>query len=168
MTLRNCARTLVALEEEECHLANTKINFESLRMHRAFEYFSQARECDPTDPVTLFQFGCFLEQCEKFAMAEEYYLQVLELDSNFVEALHAYGSFLQERGEFSWAEKFYDRIMQVKYDEGLSVIAPTSAISPSTSYNSLVAAGSSTSSTTSSSSSSSSSSSKDKDKKRKK
>jgi tetratricopeptide (TPR) repeat protein len=73
----------------------------------------------------LFQYACFLENCEKFALAEENYLQVLELDSNFVEALHAYGSFLQERGEFSWAEKFYDRIMKVKHNESLTSTAAT-------------------------------------------
>jgi len=111
VALRNCARALAALEEEDCHLRNMKKATDSPLYIRANAYFQRAIEVDPTDPVTFFHCATFYEQFEQFDAAEDCYLRVLEMDPNFVEALHSYGSMLQERGDFEIAEQFLMRIL---------------------------------------------------------
>ena len=118
VTLRNCARALMALEEQEQRAlsgsnASAALDFDSARVNRIFELFAKALKCDQSDAVTLFQYARFLERCQRHAVAEDYYLMSLEQDPSFVEALHGYASLLQSRGDFEFAEKFLERVVSV-------------------------------------------------------
>ena len=113
VTLRNCAQALLALEEERSHLKNIKIDFNSLVVNRANRYFLYSIDMDRQDPVTLYHYALFLEQCEKYDLAEDHYLRVLEIDPNFIEALHSYGSLLQFRGDFETSDLFFTRILKM-------------------------------------------------------
>eukprot|EP01096_Ripella_sp_DP13-Kostka_P002103 TRINITY_DN127_c2_g1_i1.p1 TRINITY_DN127_c2_g1~~TRINITY_DN127_c2_g1_i1.p1 ORF type:complete len:265 (+),score=113.49 TRINITY_DN127_c2_g1_i1:99-797(+) len=112
VSLVQCSRALVALDEEIRRQTHSDFVFDSPRISRANDYLLRAVDLDPLDPLSLYHYAQFLEMCGKLDLAEEFYLRVLEVDPNYVEALHSYGSLLDERNDHDYAERFFLRIAQ--------------------------------------------------------